>query len=355
MSKSKTTGSVKIHPAAELFPMMGDSEYAGLLEDIKVNGLNFSVVFRGDELIDGRNRLRAIQDLGWDLSEYSTTVEPSEIADPIQYVLSLNLHRRHLNESQRGMVASRVATLRNTDNQHSMSQKEGSPIGLPSTQQQAADSLNVGLGTVKRARRVIDKAVQEIVDAVEHGDVSVSAAAEVSELPKAEQRKLAKAGPKAVKDAAAKSRKAKEPKPRKPGQPSGGTTFDPSEWEEPSKEEPIEVVEPVGKVPSHLTEVMAGVKDGQKLVRDIQMVLRNAKAYVDTAAGAWLAVKWSNVERDIKQLEMDAKLSQFECNCPNCKNKPTKACGKCAGRGWIDRRHASMLTNDEKKWVEANK
>lgn len=52
------------------------------------------------------------------------------------YVVSLNLHGRHLSEAQRGMVADRLANLKRGDNQHS-------PIGLcePVTQRQAAQLI----------------------------------------------------------------------------------------------------------------------------------------------------------------------------------------------------------------------
>lgn len=344
MSKTKTVSNVKIHPAAELFPMMDDVEYGRLLEDVRDSGIKTPLLFLNDELIDGRNRLKALQELGRNPHEHKHTYSDEQVPDPVGFVLSLNLHRRHLNESQRAMLASKVATMR-------AGRQSNTAIAVLS-QEAAAETLHVSVDSVQRARKVINKAVQEIVDAVEHGDVSVSAAAEVSELPKSQQKKLAKAGAKAVAAAAAKSRKDKaDAKPAKKSsfEPEG---FDPA-MKDGSVSKPDEPLPT--KVPAHLKDVISGVKLGQSLVRDIQMVMRNAKSYVETPAGAWLAVKWSNYERDIKQIEMDAKLTLFECNCPNCKNKVTKACGKCGGRGWIDRRHASMLTNDEKKWVEDNK
>ena len=40
-------------------------------------------------------------------------------------MLSINLHRRHLNESQQAMVGARLANIRMGDNQH---KKEGASI-----------------------------------------------------------------------------------------------------------------------------------------------------------------------------------------------------------------------------------
>jgi hypothetical protein len=70
-------------------------------------------------------------------------------------------------------VAAKLATLRRGDNQHS----EGLPIG------RSSELLNVGERTVARAREVIDHGAAELVQAVERGAVSVSAAAEIASQP----------------------------------------------------------------------------------------------------------------------------------------------------------------------------
>ena len=61
----------KVHPAADLFPMLPEDELRKLGEDIQKNGLQESIVFwspgsNRDEnqpkyLLDGRNRLAAIE------------------------------------------------------------------------------------------------------------------------------------------------------------------------------------------------------------------------------------------------------------------------------------------------------
>jgi hypothetical protein len=71
------------------------------------------------------------------------------------------------------------------------------PIGRL-TQEQAAEMLNVGERTVRRAREVLNEGVPEVISAVERGAVSVSAAANVARLPEPKQREIISTGTKPV-------------------------------------------------------------------------------------------------------------------------------------------------------------
>jgi len=84
------------------------------------------------------------------------------------------------------MVAAKLATLNRGDNQHS-------PIGETS-QAKAAELLNVGKRSVERAADVWESGAPELVHAVEHGKVSVSAAADVATLPERDQREIVARG-----------------------------------------------------------------------------------------------------------------------------------------------------------------
>ena len=122
--------------------------------------------------IDGRNRHRASLDLGIEPSVREWEGDPDRL---VSYVISTNLHRRHLSETQRGLIAGKLANLSNGSNQH-QPRTEGRPIGLPSVSQpEAAVLMNVGLNTVKRAKVVLDCGVPELIKAVEEDKVSVSA------------------------------------------------------------------------------------------------------------------------------------------------------------------------------------
>ena len=163
------------HPAAELFPLLSGADLEALAADIGTNGLAEPIVLLDGQILDGRNRHAACSMAGVDpsFSEYVG-------ADPAAWVVSKNLHRRHLSESQRAMVAARLATLPRGANQHR-------PIGLSRTQPEAAELLNVAARSVGRARVVQQQGVPELVEAVDSGAVAVSTAAEVATLPGAEQ------------------------------------------------------------------------------------------------------------------------------------------------------------------------
>jgi N6-adenosine-specific RNA methylase IME4 len=166
----------EFHEAANIFPMMEGQGYKDLVSDIAANGLQMPIVLHEEKILDGRNRYRACLELGL-LPEFVYY----EGDNPFSYVVSLNLKRRHLDESQRAMIAAKLANLKKSDNQFTMV----ASIDATITQEQAAELLNVSRPSVQRARQVIDHGTPELVQMVERGEVTVSKA--VDEIKK-EQR-----------------------------------------------------------------------------------------------------------------------------------------------------------------------
>ena len=96
----------EIHPLAEIFPLMTDEELNELGDDIKKFGQREPIKLFDGKILDGRNRYEACLRKG---------IEPVTVEyqgdDAVAFVVSENLRRRHLNESQRAMVATRLTNL----------------------------------------------------------------------------------------------------------------------------------------------------------------------------------------------------------------------------------------------------
>ncbi|MFA5298966.1 MAG: hypothetical protein WC389_12230 [Lutibacter sp.] len=99
---SKNPIVYEFHSAANLFPLMNVHEFEALKNDIALNGLREPVYLYQDKIIDGRNRYKACLEIGIEpvFRKYEGTEDGL-----IEFVLSLNLHRRHLSISQKACLA----------------------------------------------------------------------------------------------------------------------------------------------------------------------------------------------------------------------------------------------------------
>jgi len=92
---------MEFHEIANLFPMMNPEEFEQLKQDIKNNGLIEPIVLYEDKILDGRNRWLACGEAG-----KKPHFDYYKGNQPVSYVISKNLHRRHLNKSQSAMIAT---------------------------------------------------------------------------------------------------------------------------------------------------------------------------------------------------------------------------------------------------------
>jgi hypothetical protein len=182
------------HEYANLFPMLSGDTLAMLSADIAEHGIREPVMLYQGKVLDGRNRCVAANDIGIDVP---TREFAGDDAAALAFVISTNLHRRHLTESQRASIAARLANMRLGENQHSRGSAnlqtllpEVAPIAPPVTTAAAAAMLNVSERSVATARKVQEEAPAEIVQAVDDGRISVSLAAQVASLPEAAQAEI---------------------------------------------------------------------------------------------------------------------------------------------------------------------
>ena len=192
----------KIHPYANIFPMLSKDELAALAEDIKQHGQREPIVLNKAGLVlDGRNRLAACE-----IAEVDPEFVDFNNGDELAFVLSANLHRRHLTTSQRASVAAKLLPI--YEEQASKRKKSGKknhmenlPYGDNGTaRDQAGAALSVSGKTVDMAAKVHREAVTEVVQALERGDLAVSAALVIAELPREKQEELASCGVQAMRD-----------------------------------------------------------------------------------------------------------------------------------------------------------
>ncbi|MGY3527715.1 MT-A70 family methyltransferase [Bradyrhizobium sp. USDA 4452] len=205
------------HRYANIFPLIEGEDFFALAEDIRRHGLRDRIdlieIDGGLQILDGRNRYRALVWLvstgevlgdGWadmagepltadyladydNLHIYVIGDEETD-GDPLDYVISKNLPRRHLTDDQRRMVAADLVTMRQ-GRQSQTSQIENI------SRDQAARLLSTDIKGVDRARSVIAHAAPEIVEATRAGKVSVAAAAELAAQPVERQAEIVKALP----------------------------------------------------------------------------------------------------------------------------------------------------------------
>jgi len=91
------------HPAANLFPMIEGKELDILAADIKKNGLLEPIVVYEGKILDGRCR-----SLACEKAKRLARTKPFEGKDPIAYVISMNLHRRHLTSKQKRAIITKL-------------------------------------------------------------------------------------------------------------------------------------------------------------------------------------------------------------------------------------------------------
>ena len=207
----------KFHPVAGVFPLMRAAEFEALVNDIRSHGLREPILCDGEgRILDGRNRYRACLRAG---------IEPRFVqwhgGGPLpELALSLNLRRRHLDESQRAMVAARLSKwlVPKGEGARPDDSRSANLRTREKSRYVAAGMVNVSRRLVDHACRVINDGGSELIAAVETGGLAVSVASLLAGLPKPEQVQALAGGARAA------AREARELRAHKPKSEAGGTS-----------------------------------------------------------------------------------------------------------------------------------
>ncbi len=183
---------LKAHPFAEIFPLIEGADFEALVADIRAKGLRSKIVLYEGMILDGRNRFRACEAAGVpaDFEAYRGT-------DPLGFVLSLNLSRRHLNETQRALVAAKLETLSHGGARSAPpADAAGKPhqdanLHLEISRAKAAELLHVSPRSVASAKEILSRGDAALVNVAMQGKIAVSAAAAALAAPVEVQRAIA--------------------------------------------------------------------------------------------------------------------------------------------------------------------
>lgn len=189
------------HPAAAIFPLLAGEDLERLTADVKAHGLLHPITLHEGQILDGRNRALACERAGVPVRTTPWTGSGS----PVAWVVSQNLHRRHLTASQRAMVGAALVPLfeEEAKERERIGGREKGRANLPEAEkgrarEKAAEAVNVSPRSVADAVVVTTVAPPETVEAVKAGRVPVSAAAK--KVRQARPSSSPKPSPKAEKD-----------------------------------------------------------------------------------------------------------------------------------------------------------
>jgi len=213
--------ALPVAKAADVFPMIGDEDYEAMRKDIASTRkvINPIAITTGGELIDGRNRLKALRSLGFVWGEVRKVSDTDAMVyfydRPLEGIMKMvtcsvplrmvgseaageawrsNILRRHLEPSQRAGIL--VLLYPKMDVAERMERaravKGGSSIS-PNGELEQTDALlaaDAGIGTTTLHRARADQALDPaIVEATVSGDKKKAAALRKAAKEKAEQAK----------------------------------------------------------------------------------------------------------------------------------------------------------------------
>lgn len=174
------------HPLADMFPMIPEADRKLLADDIVTFGQRDPIILLDGMVLDGRNRQWACV-----FADIDPVYEQYSGDDPLNFVLSKNLHRRHLTESQRALIAAAIV-----DWERGVNQTTAGPANLQT--RRAAEKLSISERAVYSAKRIHEKGAPELLDAIRAGKVTIHTGEAISELQHSEQAKVIREEKKAI-------------------------------------------------------------------------------------------------------------------------------------------------------------
>jgi hypothetical protein len=156
------------HPLSAAFPSMGEDEFQALYDDIETQGQNEPIIIHDGMVLDGWNRYQVLKKAALPIKH-----KTFDGNDPVAFVQSQNLHRRHLTESQRAAAVVAVSAWRPAHRE----KKVATVATLSKTNEQMAKDAGVSVRTItdaKAAKRA------DLIDVVRDGGMTAKEAGKIA-------------------------------------------------------------------------------------------------------------------------------------------------------------------------------
>lgn len=303
------------HEFATIFPLNEGQPLWDLADDIKKHGLRERIMLFQGKILDGRRRYFACHRAG---------VKPTFVkfkgteAEALAWVISKNLHRRHLNETERATAAAKAVSMKHGGD------RSKSPNGdlISVTQKDAAKTFNVSKRSVERASAVEKNGTQELKAALSDGAVSLTDAAEVAKA-------TAEVQAKAVAEVkAGTARTVKEAVER-----NGLQEVD----EEPTDSVGNKITNKAGLAFSSLDHFKQLDSLAQQLQKGIDELSRmpggeQLRRFLQPTGSEGKTV---NKSEHLNSLKRDLKGTRPHAVCPWCNGSGMAGCKGCNGTAWV--------------------
>ncbi|MGZ4980983.1 MAG: hypothetical protein ACXV8P_03275 [Methylobacter sp.] len=168
--------TMELHPLCTYFPRMSEAEFDSLKDNLMENGQTHPIYTLDGMILDGGNRYRALCELGIApvLIEYTGS-------NPTQFILSSNLHRRHLTQGQSAAI---VSASQSWINAQSVDNSRLRDTAQSNTATARAKQSGVGHRTQQLADKLVKEAPAELVKEVIDGKKSLNKAIKEIRPPK---------------------------------------------------------------------------------------------------------------------------------------------------------------------------
>lgn len=200
--------SLPVFPFADVFPLLAEEELMELSQDIETHGLRHPVVLFNDQILDGRNRIRALKKVRNLINIPVEVFEGSEY-EAVEMIRSLNILRRHLSVGQRAMAAQEYLPYEESEAKRRMSLggqggldqgvTDPSPVGSDGMRTEpqgkardiVAEKFNLSGPRITEAKKVLMNA-PDLAEKVKSGEMALDKAYRETQVRQTEHEKKRK-------------------------------------------------------------------------------------------------------------------------------------------------------------------